>query len=723
MKKIFSLLKKSVLKILLIILLLYVQVRCDLMLPEYTSDIINVGIQQGGITEYIPKVIRTETLEKIILFSNTEETELINNSYQVLNINDKEYIDEYPILKEESIAVLDEEKYEDIEAVIQLYFITVKAIEKDDSIIKNNPNLFEDLKYMDNETKNLVIEKITEKFSSYDDSIINQMSIAFTKSEYETIGINIEATQTRYIVTVGLKMVGVSLFAMLLAVIVAYLSAQVAASFAKDLRKNVVNKVMSFTNKEYKEFSTASLITRSTNDIQQIQLVIVMALRILIYAPVLGIGAFLKVINDEMSWVIALALGVIFFIVILLFMVVMPKFKLIQKLIDKLNLVSREIITGIPVIRAFATHKQEEQKFDEANVSLTKTNLFVNKVMSTMMPLMMFIMNGVSILILWVGADRIDAGSMQIGTLMAFITYTMQIIMAFLMITMISIILPRASVSLKRINEIIQKEICLKDPLKPEKYDNKVKGLVEFKDVYFRYHDAEEDVLEDISFTAEPGTTTAIIGSTGSGKSTLINLIPRFFDVTGGKILVDGIDVKAVKQKDLRDRIGFVPQKGHLFYGTIESNIKFGADDISEQEVKNAAKIAQATEFIDSKKEKYGTEVSQDGTNLSGGQRQRLAIARAIAKNPEIYIFDDSFSALDYKTDIKLRQALSKTTDKSTIIIVAQRISTILNADKIIVLDQGKVVGIGNHETLMNNCSVYQEIALSQLSKEELSNA
>ena len=515
-------------------------------------------------------------------------------------------------------------------------------------------------------------------------------------------------------------MVGIAALIMIVAISIGFIASRTAAKFAYLLRNKVVKKIMSFSNKEFTEFSTASLITRSTNDIQQIQMLFVMLLRIVVYSPILGIGALLKVMGNSMNWVIALAIGLIMLIVLILFTFAMPKFKLIQKLVDKLNLVSREILTGIPVIRAFSTEKHEEKRFDEANQELAKVNLFCNRVMGIMMPTMSFIMNGVAILIIWVGAKQVDLGTLQVGTLMAFITYTMQVIMSFLMLSMVSIALPRAWVSVKRIGEVLGKENSIQDPKEKEEFQKEKTGIVEFKDVYFRYPDAEEDVLEDINFTVTPGTTTAFIGSTGSGKSTLINLIPRFFDVTGGKILIDGTDIRKVSTYDLREKIGYVPQKGNLFSGTIRSNILFGAEDKSDENMKRAASIAQATEFILEKEEGYDSEISQGGTNVSGGQRQRLSIARAVATNPEIYIFDDSFSALDYKTDVNLRKALNEETTNATIFIVAQRISTIMHADQIIVLDKGNIVGKGTHEELLKTCEIYKEIALSQLKEDEL---
>ena len=555
------------------------------------------------------------------------------------------------------------------------------------------------------------------------ESIISQAAIVQVKNEYKQIGMDTDKIQNDYIFMAGLQMLGVAFISMVSAIIVMLLSARVAAMLGRTLRDKVFKKVMGFSTKEFREYSTASLITRSTNDIAQIQNLITMLFRVVVYAPIIGIGGVLHVMNNSdnsMAWIIALAVGAIIVIVLALFSVAMPKFKKLQDLIDRLNLVSREILTGLPVIRAFNKEKKEEKRFDDANKDLMKANVFVNRAMSMMMPLLMFVMNSIMILIVWAGGHKVDEGLMQVGDMMAFIQYTMQIVMAFLMISMISIMLPRASVSAKRINEIIDKEPRIKDKKETKKFDPSKKGLVEFKDVSFRYPDADAEILEDINFTAEPGKTTAIIGSTGSGKSTIVNLIPRFYDVTGGELCIDGVNIKDVSQKDLRNIIGFVPQKGMLFSGTIESNIKYSDETMSDERMTKAAEIAQATEFINDKENKYKEEISQGGGNVSGGQKQRLSIARAIAKDPEIFVFDDSFSALDFKTDSKLREALAENTENKTVIIVAQRISTILNADKIIVLEDGKMVGMGTHEELMENNETYRQIALSQLSEEEL---
>ena len=535
--------------------------------------------------------------------------------------------------------------------------------------------------------------------------------------------INPSEETTSFILNTGFQMLGVALVSMACAILIILLSSKVAAKLGKTLREKVFKKVLSFSRSELTKFSTASLITRSTNDIQQIQQLITMMFRVIFYAPIMGIGAFIKVStqsDNSMAWIIGVAILAILFIIGTLFLIAMPRFKKLQSLIDKINLVSREILTGIPVIRAFNKEKREEKRFDEANLNLKKTNVFVSRTMSLMFPILMFIMNSIMILIVWNGGHGVDQGVLQVGDMMAFIQYTMQILISFLFISMLSIMLPRAAVSAKRIVEILETEPSIKDKENTKEFDSTKKGLVEFKNVSFRYPDADTEILEDINFTAKPGQTTAIIGSTGSGKSTIVNLIPRFYDVTEGEILIDGVNIKDVKQSKLRDIIGLVPQKGVLFSGTIESNIKYSNEYMSDDIMKEAAEIAQATEFIESKSKSYQDEIAQSGNNVSGGQKQRLAIARAIAKDPEIFIFDDSFSALDFKTDNKLREALSNKTKNKTVIIVAQRISTILNADQIIVLEEGKVVGIGKHDDLMKNNETYRQIALSQLSEKEL---
>ena len=728
MKHILKILKKYSFYIILVFVLLFMQANCDLTLPEYTSNIVNIGIQQSGIESPVPEVIREEEYNKLLLFMNSESQEKVNNSYTLITKDNTEYLEKYPLLNEENLYILNTEN-EDLRSIITLPMIMVYNTSQESfdpssfgMQIPDGMSIYDILQAMDQESHNEFVNKLSENYSDETVSLLEQTAIVYLKDEYTKIGIDVEEMQIGYIATTGLKMLGLALASMVLTIASVFLTSRIAAFFSRDLRSKVVNKVMTYSNTEFESFSTASLITRSTNDIQQIQMLIVMLLRIVFFAPIMGIGALAKVSGNDMSWIIALAVVTIIGFVIILFGLAMPKFNKVQKLIDKVNLVSREILSGIPVIRAFGTEKHEEKRFDDANKDLTKVNLFVNRVMTVMMPSMMFIMNGVSVLIVWVGASKIDAGTIQVGTLMAFITYTMQIIMSFLMISMVSIMVPRAFVSLKRIGEVLDRDTSIKQIDKPLKFNDELKGVVEFKDVYFRYPDAEEDVLQNISFKAMPGTTTAFIGSTGSGKSTLINLIPRFFDVTGGKILIDGIDIRKANIEKLRDKIGYVPQKGMLFSGTIESNIAFGLDKMDKEKITKAAEISQSLEFIENKKDKFKSEISQGGTNVSGGQRQRLAIARAIATDPEIYIFDDSFSALDYKTDAKLRKELAKYTKNSTIFIVAQRISTVMQADQIIVLDKGHVVGIGTHKELLKSCEIYQEIAYSQLSKEELEN-
>lgn len=589
--------------------------------------------------------------------------------------------------------------------------------------VLSDMSILEIIKNMPQEQINQIIEELNNKLGEMPDTILSSAVIAEIKTEYEDIGIDTKKLQNDYIFFAGLRMLGIALLSMGCAVIIMLLSSRVAATLGKILREKVFKKVLKFSSSEFREFGVASLITRNTNDIGQIQNLITMLFRVVIYAPIIGVGGFFKVLSNKANsivWIIGLAIVLIISIVMILFIIAMPKFKKLQSLIDKLNLVAREILTGLPVIRAFNKEKSEEERFDIANIDLMKANIFVNRAMSIMMPALMFIMNGITLLIIWSGAKGVDQGTMQVGDMMAFIQYTMQIVMAFLMISMISIMLPRASVSAKRINEILETKESIKDAKETKELNKNKKGYVEFKDVSFRYPDADSEILNDITFTAKPGEVTAIIGSTGSGKSTIVNLIPRFYDVTGGELLIDGVNIKDISLKTLRDIIGFVPQKGVLFSGTIESNIKYSDKNMSDERMIEAARIAQAEEFISAKPEKYNSEISQGGTNVSGGQKQRLSIARAIAKDPEIFVFDDSFSALDFKTDVTLRTALSEKTKDKTVIIVAQRISTILNADQIIVLDDGKIVGIGKHEELMKNNETYKEIALSQLSKEEL---
>lgn len=727
MLKVLKNLKESALAVIAIILLLIVQANADLALPDYTSKIVNVGIQQSGVENTAPEVIRKSQMDNILKFTSDDEAIL----------SDYTYVEDEDMYKQNKVNSAEQENLNNLMAkpimVYQVLTSETYAGAIKEEMLANVPeqqkammaqmSMMDIVNGLNEEQINKMMEMIDEKLSSLSGTMLEQAAISWVKQEYEAVGIDMTAYQNKYLIKVGLQMLGIAFISMASAVCIMLLSSRVAARLGKTLREKVFEKVLNFSRKEFRDFSTASLITRSTNDIQQIQQLIAMLFRVVVYAPIIGIGGLIRVIqnsNTSMAWIIGLAILLILGIVLILFIVAIPKFKKLQELIDKVNGVSREILTGIPVIRAFSREKHEEERFEVENNKLMKANVFVNKAMSIMWPALTLVMNGISLLIIWIGGHNVDNGVMQVGDIMAFIQYTMQIVMSFLMISMISIMLPRAAVSASRINEVLDKEDSIKDPANPKEFDKNEKGLVEFKNVSFKYPDAEEDILENINFTAEPGKTTAIIGSTGSGKSTVVNLIPRFYDVTKGELFVDGVNVKNVKQKALRDIIGFVPQKGMLFSGTIESNIKYSDENMSDEQMKNAAQIAQATEFIESKPEKYNSEIAQGGSNVSGGQRQRLSIARAIAKDPEIFVFDDSFSALDFKTDSKLREALKEKTEGKTVIIIAQRISTILDADQIIVLDEGKIVGKGTHKELMESNEVYQQIALSQLSKEEL---
>ena len=717
MNKLVKFLKPYAVTIAAIFAVLMMQAYCDLSLPSYTSDIVNVGIQQGGIDDKVPMVLSEEDLRKLTTFMSQEEAAQVKDSY-TLQTDDTEYDYDGAVYELKSQIQEDEEELDELADIMQLpMFINVSAASDDEMAQK-----MEMFGIMPEEQKNTALDQVKEQMKDVPDMVLTQSVPVYIKSVYQELGVNTDKIQIQYILHTGLKMLGLALLGMVASITVGFLAARVAASTGRDLRSRVFTKVIGFSNTEFDKFSTASLITRSTNDIQQMQTLTVMLLRIVLYAPVQAIGGIIKVFhtNVDMIWIIALGVALVFMIVIVLFIVAMPRFKRLQTLVDRLNLVMREILTGLPVIRAFSKERHEEERFDKANRDLMKTNLFVNRAMTFMMPLMMLVMNGITVLIVWCGAAGIDKGQMQVGDMMAFIQYTMQIIMSFLMICMISIMLPRAAVAAERVDEILTSETVIDDPEEPKHLPENSKGEVTFEHVYFRYPGAEHDVLHDLNFVAKPGQTTAIIGSTGCGKSTLINLIPRFYDVTEGHIRVDGMDVREMTQHDLRDKIGYVPQKGVLFSGTIASNILYGNPDGTEAEMKEAASIAQATEFIDEKPKKYESTIAQGGTNVSGGQKQRLSIARAIAKKPEIFIFDDSFSALDYKTDVVLRTALKEKTQDSTVIIVAQRISTILHAEQIIVLDEGKIAGIGTHNELLRSCEAYYQIASSQLSQEEL---
>ena len=717
MLKMFHYMKERWYYVVMIIVLLFVQAYCDLSLPDYTSKIVNVGIQQKGIEDGLPDTIRKESMEHLLLFLDEEEKAEVEDAYTLKD----------DVYKRNDVT---KEERDELNSILAIPMMAAGSLEDEEKAaeiktqmgLPEESDLWQVLEQLPQEQLDAMKDSLTEKIKEMPESIVTQAAVQFVQTEYEAQGIDVDAIQIQYLMTSGLKMLAMALVIMLAAVSVTFLSSRVAAFLGRNLRNGVYRKVISFSGEELNHFSTASLITRSTNDIQQVQLVFAMIFRIVLYAPILGVGGVLKVLQTDvsMTWILGVAVVAILILVGFLFAVAMPKFKILQYRIDELNLVSREILTGLSVIRAFSREKHEEERFEEVNERLTKTNLFVNRCMTFMMPAMMLIMNGITVLIIYNGSHAVDNGTMQVGNMMAFMQYAMQIIMSFLMITMMSIMLPRASVSAKRINEIMETKVSIESPETAKIPENNKKGEVRFEHVGFAYPGAEEETLTDINFTAQKGETVAFIGSTGSGKSTLVNLIPRFFDVTSGKILVDGVDIREMGLHDLRERIGYVPQKGVLFSGTIDSNIRYGKEDATKEEVNRAAEIAQAQEFIGQKEKGMESEIAQGGTNVSGGQKQRLSIARAIAKNPEIYIFDDSFSALDYKTDVVLRRALKKETKDATTLIVAQRISTILHADKILVLDEGKIVGEGTHKELLKTCEVYQQIAMSQLSKEEL---
>lgn len=728
MSKLIKEFKPFIASILITIAFLFLQAATELALPDYMSDIVNVGIQQNGIENLVPEVMKEDTMDKIMIFSDEDEKTLISQTYKLIGKNtltQKEYeklVKKYPALEQENLYILNTRSKNDLETMspyLGKIFLIISAIEE--GVYQSYVDLpqgtdpFMILRQLPREQIDAIKIKIDEQFKVLPEGIITQSALAYIKSMYEDIGIDMNRIQTNYILYIGGMMLLISLVGMGASIAVGFLSARISSGLGRSLRDKVFNKVTTFSNSEFNDFSTASLITRSTNDIQQVQMFTVMMLRMVFYAPILGVGGVIRALrtNTSMAWIIAVGVMAILTLVIVIFATAMPKFKRMQRLVDNVNRVTREALTGMLVIRAFNTQKVEEKKFDDANIDLTRTNLFVSRIMTVLMPTMMLIMNSVTLLIIWIGAKEIENGTIQVGDMMAFMQYTMQIIMSFLMISMISIILPRASVSAQRISEVLNKEITIKDPENPKEVKKDVKGLLEFKNVSFKYPGAEEYVLQDISFTARPGETTAFIGGTGSGKSTLINLIPRFFDVTEGQILLDGQDIREMKLHDLREKIGYVPQKSILFSGTIESNIKYGKNaDASDEEVQKAIRIAQAKEFILEKEKGLQSEIAQGGANVSGGQKQRLSIARALVKKPEIFIFDDSFSALDFKTDAALRRAMAEEIKDSTLLIVAQRISTIMNAEKIIVLDDGRIVGMGTHKELLKNCEVYRQIAL-----------
>ena len=738
MRKLFQFLKPYAPRVLLILCVLVVQAYCDLSLPTYTSNIVNVGIQQSGIDEEIPENISEEEMNRLLLFVSEDDRQDIQDAYEKSS-ESFDYDGEVLTLKDSVKS--DDEKLDALTEEMKLPMMLTAGFENGSDTTKQmegqlkeqmsqvpgieKMSVFDIFGMMNDTQRAAIVDKITKQMDKMPDSILDQTAISYVKSTYEQIGLDTGHMSTVYILKTGAKMLGLAALGMAASILACLMASRVGSKVGRGLRRDTFRKVIGFSNAEFDKFSTASLITRSTNDIQQIQLLTVMILRIVLYAPIMAIGGILKVskTNVDMFWIIGLAVLLIVMVVAVLFIVVMPKFKIVQNMVDKLNLVSREILTGLPVIRAFHTEKHEEERFDKANKDLTQLNLFVNRAMTFMMPTMMLVMNGITVLIVWVGGHSINDGAMQVGDMMAFIQYAMQIIMSFLMICMISVMLPRAAVSAERVDEVLKSETKIHDPKEPKTLPKNGKGEVAFEHVSFHYPGAEEDVLHDITFTAKPGETTAFIGSTGCGKSTLINLIPRFYDVTEGKITIDGQDVRDLTQHALREKLGYVPQKGVLFSGNIASNIMFGNPAGSEQEMIEAAQIAQAVEFIDTKPERYKSPISQGGANVSGGQKQRLSIARAIAKHPDVYIFDDSFSALDYKTDTVLRSALKEKTTDSVVLIVAQRISTILHAEQIIVLDDGKIVGKGTHEELLKTCDAYYQIAASQLSESELKEA
>ncbi len=786
MKKLLKYMRAYWKTMVLILVVLVIQAYCDLSLPGYTSDIVNVGIQQGGIDELVPNALAGKDMDRLLLFVDDKDGDIVKDAYALKDKNTGYDYDGSVYILKNKIAE-DEAEMSKISSILGKPMLLVSGFESGSEItekmedsmkesmkssvteqvekkkqeaeaqmtdeqkaaIAASPQLAqqqaeaqtkaqeqvdEQMKKIDEadafalfemipaDQRHEVLSQIDDKLSDMPETMIEQASTLYIKDAYIRLNIDTNKLQNQYLLLIGAKMMTLAFIGMVASILVGFMAARVGASAGRDLRGRVFRKVVGFSNNEFDKFSTASLITRSTNDIQQIQTLTVMLLRMVLYAPIMAIGGVYKVFqtNVSMSWIIGLAVLLIGLVVLVLFTVAMPKFKILQTLVDKVNLVTREILTGLSVIRAFSTERHEEKRFDAANKELTDTTLFVNRAMTFMMPVMILIMNGISVLIVWTGAHGINEGQMQVGDLMAFIQYTMQIIFSFLMLCMISIMLPRAAVAAERVDEVLTSKTIIHDPKKPKTLPEGTKGNLKFDHVSFRYPGADEDVLSNINFEAKPGQTTAIIGSTGSGKSTLVNLIPRFYDVTGGAITLDGVDVREITQHDLRNKLGYVPQKGVLFSGTIASNIMYGNADGDEVQMQTAAEIAQAVEFIEEKSDKYESSISQGGTNVSGGQKQRLSIARAIAKHPEVFIFDDSFSALDYKTDVALRKALKEKTADSTVLIVAQRISTILHAEQIIVLDDGKVAGIGTHSQLLSQCEVYKQIAASQLSEEEL---
>lgn len=746
MGKLIKYLGRYKLQCLLVLVLLVVQAVCDLALPDYTADIMDTGIMQKGVDRVSPKVISESSMNDIMLFAKEEEKAVIDRSYELIDsISDTDTLPLKSKTSNEKVykrTADDKDKLDELDKAMQTPMaVCAMAKQMDLDEMKQgdaaqgapqgqqmSPEMLEKLKgktmldMLKMSGSGISFrESMSEKLKDMSDMSMSQSAKAFVQQEYEALGVDLNKLEKNYLWTAGLKMLGMAGLIMLCTIAVGFLAARIGAGIGLDLRVGVFKKVISFSNQEMDSFSTSSLITRSTNDIQQIQIVLTIMLRMCMYAPILGIGGMMRVLdtNTSMMWIIGVAVLAVSLLIGVLMVIAMPKFKIMQKKVDRLNLVTREILTGLPVIRAFSREKHEEKRFDETNTDLTKTMLFTHRTMSFMFPSMTLVMNGVSILIVWIASKQIDMGKLQVGSMTAFITYAMMIIMSFLMLTMISVFLPRAAVAAERVDEVLTSKATVTDKPDADKDRKITQGTVRFDHVNFRYNNADADVLEDIDFTAQKGKTTAIIGSTGSGKSTLVHLIPRFYDVTSGSITIDGVDVRDYTQHNLREAIGFVPQKGVLFSGDIDSNLAFGCPDASHEQLEKAAQIAQATEFITAKPEGYKSEIAQGGNNVSGGQKQRLSIARAIAKKPKILIFDDSFSALDFKTDVALRKALGENVKDSTIIIVAQRIVTIMNADEIIVLDEGRVAGKGTHLELLKNCEVYDQIVRSQLSESE----
>jgi len=743
MLKLIKYIKPYIANVLAAIVLLFIMGNADLALPDYLSKIVNVGIQQKGIKDAFPHALRSELFEKMNLFFSPEEQNLVSAAYQrVEPTQESALLAEYPALSSETIHVLQELSKQEqslIEPIMARGMIITHTIQQvqenpenalnlmgslpfDTSKIPAGMDLYKIVEMAPPTQREQMIDQIRDQFSGMPATLVHQVAATAIEREYEQLGVNLGRIQTNYILRTGGMMILVSLIAGVTSVSVSFLAARTSAGVARDIRKDVFTRVESFSSEEFNNFSTASLITRATNDVTQIQQVTFMIIRMAFFAPILGIGGVVRAVNKSpnMWWIIALAVALLILVVNIIFFIATPKFKIIQQLIDRLNLVTRENLTGMMVIRAFNKQSFEEKRFDRANRELANVSLFIHRVMITMGPLNTLIMSGLQILIIWIGAHQIAQSTLQVGDMMAFLQYSMQIMWAFMMLSMLFIFLPRASVSGDRITEVLETENVIKDPENPTHFLEPFSGKIEFKDVYFRYPDAEECVLQGVSFTALPGETTAIIGSTGSGKSTVINLIPRFFDVTKGAVLVDGVDVRDVYQSELRDKIGYIPQRGILFTGTIESNLRFADQEATEETLQQSIEIAQASEFVFSNPEGLQAEISQGGSNVSGGQKQRLSIARALVKQPPIFIFDDSFSALDFKTDSALRRALKEKTGQSTVLMVTQRVATVKNADQIIVMDQGKIVGKGTHSELMKTCQTYQEIATSQLSLEEL---